>query len=136
GGRNNKFEFADILRNGTDFIHVKYYRSSSTLSHLFAQAYVSLELFVSDAAFRAKLNKVLPNDSKLIDVSSRPDTQNYVVVYAIAINRDIPKNLPLFSKITLKNTVKSLRNLGFTIKLAQIKVDPELAKRKILRSKK
>ncbi len=136
GGRNNKFEFADILRNDTDFIHVKYYRSSSTLSHLFAQAYVSLELFVSDAAFRAKLNKVLPNDSKLIDVSSRPDTQNYVVVYAIAINRDIPKNLPLFSKITLKNTVKSLRNLGFTIKLAQIKVDPELAKRKILRSKK
>lgn len=136
GGRNNKFEFADILRNGTDFIHVKYYRSSSTLSHLFAQAYVSLELFVSDAAFRAKLNKVLPNDSKLIDISRRPDTQNYVVVYAIAINRDIPKNLPLFSKITLKNTVKSLRNLGFTIKLAQIKVDPELAKRKILRSKK
>lgn len=135
GGNGSKFEFADILRNGTDLIHVKYYRSSSTLSHLFAQAYVSLELLVSDSLFRSKLNKVLPKEFQIADVNKRPDTQNYNVIYAIAINREIPKKLPLFSKITLKNTMKSLENLGFTIKIAQIKVSPELAKLKKLKSK-
>lgn len=135
GGKGSKFEFADVLRNNTDFIHVKYYRSSSTLSHLFAQAYVSLELFVSDASFRKKLNSTLPIESQLADTVRRPDTQKYVVVYAIAVNRDIPKGLPLFSKITLKNTVKSLQNLGFTIRIAQIKVSPELAKIKKYKSK-
>lgn len=135
GGRGSKFEFADILRSGTDFIHVKYYRSSSTLSHLFAQAYVSLELFVSDSIFRSKLNGVLPKEHRLSEPTKRPDTQAYNVIYAIAINRDIPKKLPLFSKITLKNTMKSLENLGFTIFIAQVKVDPELAKLKKGRQK-
>ncbi|HBX9995378.1 TPA: sporadically distributed protein, TIGR04141 family [Klebsiella variicola] len=134
GGRGSKFEFADLLYSGTDLIHVKYYRSSSTLSHLFAQAYVSLELFVSDSVFRSKVNNVLPDDFK-IDASKRPDTQKYKIVYAIAINKPIPQRLPLFSKITLKNTIKSLENLGFTILIAQIPVDPELAKLKKLKSK-
>lgn len=130
GGRGSKFEFADILRKGNEFIHVKYYRSSSTLSHLFAQGYVSLELFVSDSVFRTKLNKILPEGIKLVDVSKRPDTQKFVVIYAIAINRTVPDKLPLFSKITLKNTIRSLENLGFTVKIAQIKVDPTLEKKK------
>ncbi|MGG7520844.1 TIGR04141 family sporadically distributed protein [bacterium BS0013] len=135
GGKGSKFEFADILRKGSEFIHVKYYRSSSTLSHLFAQAYVSLELFVSDPEFRTKLNKLLPDEIKLKDVNKRPDTQKFVVIYAIAINRPIPNKLPLFSKITLKNTVRSLENLGFTIKIAQVKVDPILEKLKKFKSK-
>lgn len=136
GGGNSKFEFADIIKNGSDLIHVKYYRSSSCLSHLFSQAYVSLELFISDTEFRRKLNKILPDTSKLVDVTTRPDTQAYKVVYAIAINKDIPNNLPLFSKITLKNTTKSLRNLGFSVYLAQVKIDPDLERLKKMRASK
>jgi len=135
GGNKSKFEFADIIRNNYDFIHVKYYRSSSTLSHLFAQGFVALELFVSDQKFREKLNKALPPDSQLADIIKRPETSKYNIIYAIAINRDIPIKLPLFSKITLKNTVKSLNNLGFTVKLAKIEIDPILEKTKKNRSK-
>jgi uncharacterized protein (TIGR04141 family) len=133
GGGQSKIEFADIIRNGNEFIHVKHYRSSSTLSHLFSQGYVASELFVSDAIFREKLNKKLPSNLKITDIAERPDTRKYTVIYAIAINRDIPKGLPFFSKITLKNASRSLENLGFNIRIAQIKIDPQLEKLKKLK---
>ncbi|MBP2167956.1 uncharacterized protein (TIGR04141 family) [Erwinia toletana] len=128
GGGQSKIEFADLIKDGSDLIHVKYYRSSSTLSHLFSQAYVSAELFVSDSEFRRKLNKILPDNMKIKDILERPDTKNYTIIYAIATNKDIPKKLPLFSKITLKNAHKSLETLGFNVKIAPIKVNDELLK--------
>ena len=136
GGDQSKFEFADIIRNNYDFIHVKYYRSSSTLSHLFAQGFVALELFLNDSVFRKKLNEALPPSGKLLNTLKRPEASKYNIIYAIAINRKIPEKLPFFSKITLKNTVKSLNTLGFKVKLSRIEIDPVLEKTKKHRSKK
>lgn len=136
GGKQDKIEFCDIVRNFRDLIHVKYYRSSSTLSHLFSQGCVAAEAFVSDKEFRDRLNKKLPIEMKLVDTGRRPESKQYCVVYAIAINRDIPIKLPFFSKVTLKNAFKTLRALDFEVSLARIEVDPVLACKKNHRKNK
>jgi uncharacterized protein (TIGR04141 family) len=136
GGKQDKIEFCDIVRNFRDLIHVKYYRSSSTLSHLFSQGCVAAEAFVSDKEFRDRLNKKLPVEMKLVDTGCRPESKQFRVVYAIAINRDIPIKLPFFSKVTLKNAFKTLRALDFEVNLARIEVDPVLACKKNHRKNK
>ena len=60
GGPYDKLEFCDLIKEGSEFIHIKYYRSSATLSHLFAQGFVAAEAFVGDKGFRTRLNKHQP----------------------------------------------------------------------------
>lgn len=130
GGPYDKIEFCDLIRNNTEFIHVKYYRSSATLSHLFFQGLVGSEAFIKDEEFREKLNEKLPVRSKLNNTNVRPDPKKYTIVYGIATNKNLPKELPFFSKITLKNTAKTLKAYGFNICLSAIEVDPAIKKKK------
>ena len=130
GSRYDKVEFCDLIRNGTDLIHVKYYRSSSTLSHLFAQGYVSAEAFVKDDEFRRRLNEKLPASTRLKDTTVRPDASSFCVVYAVATTKLLPGELPFFSKITLRNALKTLRALGYKVRISVIDVDPALLVKK------
>ncbi|MDH7943468.1 TIGR04141 family sporadically distributed protein [Pseudohongiella sp. SYSU M77423] len=136
GGPYDKLEFCDLIKDSIEFVHVKYYRNSSTLSHLFSQGVVASEAFIGDAAFRHRLNEKLPVASKLKDANSRPDPSKYKVVYAIATNRSIPNELPFFSKVTLKNALKRLKTLNFNVSLSAINVDPSLEVRKKYKPKK
>lgn len=130
GGRYDKIEFCDLIRNGTDLIHVKYYRSSGTLSHLFAQGFVAGEAFVKDDDFRCKLNEKLPASIKLKDPKARPQANAFNIVYAIATTKALPAELPFFSKVTLRNALKTLRALGYKVQIATIKVDPAIIAKK------
>ncbi|MES2674463.1 MAG: TIGR04141 family sporadically distributed protein [Pseudomonadota bacterium] len=136
GGRYDKLEFCDLIRNGVDFVHVKYYRSSSTLSHLFSQGLVASETFISDSGFRERLNKKLPISAKLVDVTVRPDPSKYRIVYAIATNKNIPNELPFFSKVTLKNSLKMLKALNYNVSLVSLDVDKTLSVKKKAKPKK
>lgn len=71
GGPYDKIEFCDLVRDGRDLIHVKIYRSSATLSHLFAQGRVSAETFLKHADFRVQLNAKSPASFKLGDPTLR-----------------------------------------------------------------
>jgi len=128
GNAYDKIEFCDLVRNGSDLIHVKRYRSSETLSHLFAQGSVSAETFMRHEAFRVKLNEKFPDRIKLGEPRARPKVENYRIVYAIATTKELPKDLPFFSKITLKNAIISLNGLGFRVALARIDIDPSFLK--------
>lgn len=130
GGVYDKLEFCDLIKNGNELIHVKYYRSSSTLSHLFSQGCVAAEAFVRDIEFRKKLNSKLPNSIKLADPEPRPDPSNYKIVYAIATTKKFPSELPFFSKVTLKNALKVLRGLNYQVEIAAIDIDPNLSLKK------
>lgn len=130
GGAYDKLEFCDLVRNGADLIHIKYYRSSSTLSHLFSQGCVSAEAFVRDIEFRKRLNAKLPQSIQLTDPIPRPDPAHYKIVYAIATTKKLPLELPFFSKVTLKNALKVLRGLNFSVEIAAIDIDPTLSLRK------
>lgn len=130
GGPHDKLEFCDLIRNSFEFIHVKYYRSSATLSHLFAQGYVASEAFIGDTDFRKRLNEKLPESSKLLEVNARPDPNLYRIVYAVATNKKIPEELPFFSKVTLKNALKTLKMLNYRVSIVSISVDPEIELKK------
>jgi uncharacterized protein (TIGR04141 family) len=130
GGIYDKLEHCDLIRNGNEFIHVKLYRSSSTLSHLFSQGFVAAEAFIKDEWYRERLNPKLPASIKLQTPKDRPDPSNYHVVYAIATTKNIPDELPFFSKVTLKNALKTLVALDYQISLAKIDVDPQLLVKK------
>lgn len=136
GGRYDKIEFCDLIRNGTDLIHVKYYRSSGTLSHLFAQGFVAAEAFMKDEDFRCKLNEKLPASIKLPNPEIRPQAAGYTIVYAIATTKTLPTELPFFSKVTLRNALKTLRALDYKVHLAKIDVDPALIVKKRCKPKK
>lgn len=136
GGAYDKIEHCDLIRNGNEFIHVKFYRSSGTLSHLFSQGLVAAEAFIKDAWYREQLNPKLPTSIKLDDPTKRPTPSNYNIVYAIATNKNIPNELPFFSKVTLKNALIMLRALDYKVSLAQIKIEPSLFAKKFFRPQK
>ena len=126
GAPYDKVEFCDLIRNGTDLIHVKYYRSSGTLSHLFSQGHVSAEAFVGDLEFRRRLNEFLPPAHRLVNPALRPDATKYSVIYAIATSKLLPDELPFFSKVTLRNAYRTLGALRFNVKIAAIPVASSL----------
>ncbi|SDR45855.1 sporadically distributed protein, TIGR04141 family [Burkholderia orbicola] len=128
GGPYDKIEFCDLIRDGHDLIHVKVYRSSATLSHLFAQGSVSAETFIKHRDFRIKLNSTLPTSIKLRDASEIPNANNYRIIYAIATTKNLPGDLPFFSKVSLKNAILNLRALGFRVALSKIAIDSDFLK--------
>ncbi len=130
GGPYDKVEFCDLIKGGTDLIHVKYYRSSATLSHLFAQGCVASEAFVRDEEFRQRVNTRLPGTMRLANPLQRPDPQTYRIVFAIATDKELPKELPFFSKVILKNSLRTLRALDYQVELARIEVQEDFLRKK------
>jgi len=120
GGGKSKIEICDVMTPAGQFIHVKRYSGSSQMSHLFSQGAVSAELFATEAEFRKKINEKLPLAMKLGDISLRPDTSKYEVVYAIISRSEKPLDLPFFSKVTVRNAARTLRGLGY--KFSKLKI--------------
>jgi uncharacterized protein (TIGR04141 family) len=98
-------------------LHVKRYAGSAPLSHLFQQALVSGEAFRTEPDFRqkvsGKVSGTLPNWQQV--------PENYVI--ALGIVRPGRLELPFFSKVTLRNTVKRLKGFAYDVVLAHIDVD-------------
>lgn len=134
GGGHSKVEFCDVIRDQDTLVHIKYYTGSQSMSHLFSQAYVSGEFFVSDAEFRKKLNDKLPKSFN-IDYNCRPDTRMYKIVFAIATKSELPSGLPIFSKINLKNFHRRLTNLGYQVSICKIPIDSLIYRKKTYRPK-
>lgn len=127
GGGHNKIEFCDLYTNSKKFIHVKRYGGSSVLSHLFAQGVVSARLFLSDAEFRAKVNERLPSSHRWENSDIRPQAGDYEVVYAVISNGGSASlEMPLFSKINLRNAAQTLRSFGFNLSLLVIPMEASL----------
>lgn len=100
-----KIEVCDLFKtNGkAEFIHIKKDYASSSLSHLFAQGTVSLELLISDLIFKQNFEKELG--------SSFNSSQNIIVSYGIISKKqgNLIKQLPVFSKVHLLTHVKRIK---------------------------
>jgi uncharacterized protein (TIGR04141 family) len=124
GGGHSKIEFCDLIRAGGDIIHVKRYGGSGVLSHLFSQAVVSGQMFVSDLDFRKSANPYFPTFFQLNDVESRPNPDSYKIVFAIVSKDNSSKlTLPFFSRLSLRNAAHTLRGYGYKVALAKIPVE-------------
>jgi uncharacterized protein (TIGR04141 family) len=122
GGGHRKIEFCDIFSKDKHLVHVKRYGGSSVLSHLFAQGAVSAELLLSDPEFRKKINERLPDSHKIENVDKKPEAKAFEVVYVIASNNSENAELPLFSKINLRNCFKRLQTYGMKASLQYVQV--------------
>lgn len=121
GGGRNKIEFCDLYSSKRDVIHVKQYGGSSLLSHLFSQARVSAESFLGEPTFRKDLNVLLPDGFKLKNPLAVPNASQFTVCIAIMSKVPGPLEIPFFSKVNFRQTVKSLHRLGF--KTTKLKID-------------
>jgi uncharacterized protein (TIGR04141 family) len=123
GGNNSKIELCDLFTSDKHLIHVKRYGGSSVLSHLFSQGVVSARLLLSDRDFRKKINEILPDSHKLKDENKKPAAEEFEVIYAIASNRaSASPELPLFSKISLRNSYTQLQTYGMKASLQYVQV--------------
>ncbi len=124
--RRSKIEVCDIFTKERQFVHVKQKTKSATLSHLFAQGFVSLQGFLYDAKFRSetrsKLESLDPQLAALIPVDKAADTQEFEVVYAIMTNptSNLPAELPFFSRLNLMKVGEQIRRAGCRVSVLRI----------------
>lgn len=112
--KKSKIEPCDVLFFNNDianFIHIKISTRSSALSHLFNQGLNSIEFLRSEEEFKHKLKELI-GDAKYYDVI---DSGKYSIIYGIITPK--PKelkarNLPIFSRITLRRTLRTCRLWG------------------------
>jgi uncharacterized protein (TIGR04141 family) len=116
-----KVEICDLYSKEKKFIHVKRYSGSGTLSHLFAQGFVSARLFKSDTGFRKVVHERLSKDFKFANLATGPETNEFQVIFAIVSSeKGSGLTLPFFSRVNLMNVHQDLRMIGFKVALAKI----------------
>lgn len=123
-------EFCDLAifdeNGGGDLIHVKRFSKSSQLSHLFYQGTNSARLFRISPEFRRVLSSSIKDAANLAKrLSKEPEQRQYRIIFAIASSSSSKLQLPLFSKLSLKQALSELDGLGFRTAVAQIQVPPE-----------
>ena len=123
----SSIELCDLFTTKRQFVHVKPWRSSSTLSHLFAQGTVSGETFVSDEKFRDDARAMLRAQSTSLAKHvprTRPVARNYEIVFAIIKKRtrDWRSTLPFFSQLNLVRAIDRLSRLGFETRIECIDI--------------
>jgi uncharacterized protein (TIGR04141 family) len=133
-------EFCDLFDEGScDLIHVKRFGKSSQMSHLFQQGTNSARLFRTSAMFRKELSATIKDDEKLATrFAKEPGQREYRVVFAISSSSPSRLQLPLFSKLSLRQALSELDGLGFRATVAKILVpkdERELQKPRPRRSK-
>jgi uncharacterized protein (TIGR04141 family) len=124
-GGHSRIEVCDLLTQNSEFICVKKYNSSSTLSHLFDQGYVSSTLLNDDKDYREYILNVCQDKfGNLAFSENHLDKDHISFVFAIATNTPGPlaENLPFFSKVNLIRTNKTIKRMGFDVKLYKIKI--------------
>lgn len=124
-GASSSIEFCDILTNKKDLIHVKKYSSSSVLSHLFSQAYVSAEILVMSPEVVEQVNERIKENKGCDYVfvfNSKKQPREERIVLAIMQDREGDLHLPFFSKVNLKQYSQKLESMGFSVEVAKINI--------------
>ncbi len=123
------FEMCDLFcleKDQVNFYHVKRSTRSAGLSHLFNQGVNSIELMIRVDSCMA--DKIIPliqsktSDFTVEKVSSSLQNRQIKVVFAIVSKRKdaTPKNLPLFSRISLRRAIQILQLMNVDIELGFI----------------
>jgi len=115
-----KVEVCDLYARNHTFVHVKRCAASSVLSHLFSQATVSAELMLQESRFRQAVFEKLPTSHRWGDPARAIERDQLEVCFAIIARRGKRLELPFFSRVNLRNTVKTLSGWGYRVSLAEI----------------
>jgi uncharacterized protein (TIGR04141 family) len=99
------------------FYHVKLSTRSSTISHLFNQGLNSIELLRTVPETKDKLKKMIESKVEYLDPINNDKLQ---VVYAIITHKngkEKSRNLPLFSRISLKRCINTFKIMNIAVKI-------------------
>ena len=124
GGGHNKIEFCDLFIDKKDFVHVKRFRGSACLSHLFFQGHHSAYLLLTDIGFLKKVNKKLPPGWKFNE-TTQIRSSDYEVVFAVIskVKKGVKDIFPFFSQVSLLQIYKQLKAYGYKVSIAKIEVN-------------
>lgn len=122
GGQGNNVEPCDLLWNNK-MIHVKKNGGSSVLSHLFNQALVSGQAWL-DIGFRNQLRDKMIKAGEPNCIPEPFRAADFEIIIAI-INKfpDERPKIPFFSKVAICFTSKNMKNLGYKVRLKNIKTN-------------
>lgn len=118
----SSIEFCDLYSKNKELIHIKNYKSSATLSHLFSQATVSAECFLHDQTFRENINSDLEAAFKISSPEEKPNPSEYEICIAI-MKAGNDFDLPFFSKVSLRHAVKTIDEMGYKVTKLKINRD-------------
>lgn len=122
----SKIEICDAFdRVNKRLVCVKKYSGSATLSHLFAQGSVSLQLLADYAKYRSFFCK--RTNDHFSTKEFKPEklkVSDYSVVYAIATSRtsSFSKIIPFFSKINILTHIRIIKMKGAKVALYKIEI--------------
>lgn len=151
-GQLEPCDIFEVMGDVAAMHHIKISTVSSKLSHLFAQGLNSIELLRGSESAVENFKKLIKEELiKKKDPKAEYGTfekpienKKFKVFFQIITHKDKNKkslNLPLFSRISLKNTMKKLRVMGIDAEFCFVKDDspkkPNKKKqKKILKNKK
>jgi uncharacterized protein (TIGR04141 family) len=120
-------EPCDLLSDRNHLVHVKPCKGgSSPLSHLFAQATVSAECLLGEPAFREKFQAQLRKDAPTFALQLDEPIRAHEFSVVLALITDhaptgaVARELPFFSRLTLRIAVQRLRNMRFKVYVDEI----------------
>lgn len=123
-------EVCDIFTAARQFVHIKPYKGSSTLSHLLAQGSVSADLFQGDYGFREAARKQVAKSSARIaglfpKAKGIAKVANFEVVFAVIKKK--PKagtkwqhTLPFFAQLHLMQSAKLIQSKSYKVSVKLI----------------
>ena len=122
GGGRNRIEVCDILSKNKELIHIKPYSGSSTLSHLFNQGTVSLELLLEDREFLNNANKKIEEVSgnTEFDISTTDRGKLKVIYGIITKDSNLLPHIPFFSKVAFKYAKRRIQAMGCSVEIKSI----------------
>ncbi|MEO0345711.1 MAG: TIGR04141 family sporadically distributed protein [Pseudomonadota bacterium] len=120
-GASSSFEFCDLLTRDNHIVHVKKYSSSSVLSHLFSQAFVSAESLARSAEVVEQVNSHLrPDTDHTFVFDSQTQPRPATIVLGIMQKRAGDLHMPFFSKVNFKQYSQRLIDMGYKVALQKI----------------
>jgi len=139
-GNTSPVEICDLFSDEGRFIHVKRKLSSSSLSHLFAQGYISAELLLESTDYRSATLDIIKQQEKAKGLppgapscighfcafDAGPITpREFEITYGIIAkwnDRDFVDALPFFSKVNFRKYTEDLRRIGYKVSYARIDI--------------
>jgi uncharacterized protein (TIGR04141 family) len=120
-GASSVIEFCDLLTSDNHIIHVKKYSSSSVLSHLFSQAYVSAESLIYAPEIVNQVNEYLAIQGvHRFDFDPAVQPRLNHIVFAIMQSSPGELHIPFFSKVNFRQYSQRLIAMGYHVELAKI----------------
>jgi uncharacterized protein (TIGR04141 family) len=119
-GSRSAIEICDLYGRDRAFVHVKRYGGSTTISHLLNQGLVSAQLLMYEREYRHLVSERLPQPYRWGNPDDNIRGEDFEVCFAIVADPGKDVELPFFSKVALRNTVRLLQGMRYRVTRATV----------------